>query len=106
MTLKVDLKNISLFKKLKDYLGILLWVFLGIILLLVIWVAFGEISKISRSKSDTDTIQKKIVRVNMEKYKALENKLNDNATFMPQEVPGAEAFTPIVEEKPVKPTAR
>jgi hypothetical protein len=43
----------------------------------------------------TDTFNiAKIVRVNLEGHKALEKKLNDNATFEPVPVPGADSFGP------------
>jgi thiol:disulfide interchange protein len=95
MKLSLGYNNLSLFKKLKDNFPILLWALIGLLALAVLWVIYQDLAKINQLNADAESIQKKIVRVDMEKYRKLEQQLNENASFVPEELPEIDAFKPI-----------
>ncbi len=99
MKLSFDIKNISILKKLFGNVGILLSVVLGLLILGVGWVIFGEVSKITQLKTDVATAQSKITRVNIDKHKEVEKWLDENAAFIPSPIIETDAFTPISEEE-------
>jgi hypothetical protein len=96
MTLPFNLnnrfKNISFESLLKTNLGLMLWVFLGIVVLAESFVIYQEISKVSQVQSDPNVAQSKIVRVNLDQHKKLEEKLRDNESFQPRTIPGGSSF--------------
>ncbi len=95
MKLSFDYKNFKPLKKILSNISILLWLFLGLVLLLVVWVVFSEVAKITQSQIDLSSAQSKIVRVNMDKYKEVSERLNENASFSPRVIPGTDAFLPL-----------
>ena len=107
MNWKIDFKN--LFKKgpqsaqtkknsffsadsLAKNLPLMLWVFLAIVALSVVWVIYGEIKKVTGLGADNNAAQAQTIRVNQEKYKQLEDKLDSDSHFIPQSVPEASVF--------------
>lgn len=91
MKLSVNIKFSSLVGIFKKNLSLVLLGFLVLIFLMAGFVVYGEIRKITESKGNPATAGQ-IVRVNLEGHKQLEKKLNDNMTYEPQSVDGAEAF--------------
>ena len=95
MKMSFDLKTFNPIQRILEKFHILLWAFLGIVFVAVAWVIFGEVAKITQSQTDLSSANNKIVRVNQEKYAELEKRLNDDASFSPQEIRGVEAFLPV-----------
>lgn len=95
MKLSFDFKKINIVKKLIDNLGLTLVFFLGLVFVAVAWVVFGEVAQITQIQTDLSSAQSKIVRVNMDKYKQVENLLIENAEFSPKTITGTDAFEPL-----------
>ncbi len=98
MKLAIDFKNLNPLKLILSKISIILWLFLGLVLLLVVWVVFSEVAKINQIQTDLSSAQNRIVRVNMDKYKEVEQRLNENASFSPKVIPGTDAFLPLTTE--------
>lgn len=92
MKLPIDLKGVSPLKIFKKNFSIVLWVFLGIILVLTGLVIFKEVRKVTQVQTNPEGALDRIVRVNLTQHQALEKLLGDNSSFEPQPVPGANAF--------------
>lgn len=89
----INLKGLdALLDKAKGKLSILLWVFLGIIVLFTGLVIFQEVRKVTLVQTDTSGILDRIVRVNLGQHQALEKRLGENTSFQPWPVAGADAF--------------
>ena len=95
MKISLDLKKFGIAKKIKKHFSLVLWAFLGVLTLTVGWVVYGEVAKIRQLRTDAETVQKKMVRVDMDKHKKFEEALNRNASFIPETLPEIDAFVPI-----------
>ena len=91
MKLSLNFKLGSLTDILKKNLSFVLLGFLIFIAILVGFVIYGELRKISDAKGNSANAAQ-IVRVNLDAHKQLEKKLNDNSTFEPKVVEGADSF--------------
>ncbi len=88
-----NLKSVgALLEKAKGKLSILLWLFLGVITILVGFMILQEMRKVSSVQTDTAGILDRIVRVNMGQHESLVQQLGENASFQPWPVSGADAF--------------
>lgn len=94
MKLNLNLKKLSSFKlsSIASNITLVLWIFLGLMILLVVWVILGEVRKVTGLSTDTSAAQSQVIRVNREKYNQLENRLNDSAHFSPEPTPKANSF--------------
>lgn len=90
-----DLKQISIKSLLKFFqkdIAVVLWIFLALTVVLVGWIVSKEIGHIRTVSSDLSGITGEIVRTNLSQYQQLEQKLDDNARFVPATVEGTSAF--------------
>lgn len=74
-------------------LSIILLGVLGIIFLLVGWVVFAEIKKVSLVTEDNSGITGQLVRVHTGQHQELVKKLEESAKFSPKMIPGNEIFS-------------
>ncbi|HEX3100073.1 MAG TPA: hypothetical protein VHQ41_03850 [Patescibacteria group bacterium] len=77
----------------KVKLSVVLWVVIGIVAVLSGLVIFKEVRKVTSVQTDNSAIFDRIVRVNLNQFKDLENKLGENSSFQPVIIPGANAFS-------------
>lgn len=89
----INLKGLgNLVNTVKGKFSILLWVFLGLIIIFTGLVIFQEVRKVTSVQIDTSGILDRIVRVNLQQHGELENRLGENTSFQPWPVAGADAF--------------
>jgi hypothetical protein len=67
----------------KQHISILLWVFLGIVVLLEVIVIKGAIGTVLSVRNTPPVVQTSIVRVNMPMYDSVEKLLENNLSFDP-----------------------
>lgn len=91
MKLAINLKFGSLADLFKKQLSFVLLGFIILIAIMSLFEMYGEIKKITEANKSSIS-QAQIVRVNLEGHQQLEKKLNDNSTFEPVPVAGADAF--------------
>ena len=95
ISFSLNLKTVAaLLDRVKSNFSLVLWVFLGIIIVLTGLVIYQEVRKVSSVQTDTAGILDRIVRVNMGQHESLEKKLGENSSFQPWPVAGADAFGP------------
>lgn len=99
MKLPGNIKLNSIADFAKKNLSVALLAFLVLVLITVYFIVYAEWRKISDSSGDSKN-PGQIVRVNLDSHKELEKKLNENVTFTPSTVNGADAFglPPSLEE--------
>ncbi len=91
MKLKINLNFHSILDYFKKNLSIVMLTFLILVLILVGFIIFDEIKKITQVNDNAES-SGQILRVNLEKHKQLEKTLNNNSTFSPELIDGAGAF--------------
>lgn len=91
MKLKINFNFHNILDYFKKNLSIVMLAFLVLVLILVGFIIFDEIKKITQVTGAPEN-SGQILRVNLEKHRKLEKTLNDNSTFSPEEVDGAGAF--------------
>jgi tellurite resistance protein TehA-like permease len=81
INVKFDFKNILqlLLKK----FSIVLWVFLGLILIAEAFIVNDSLSKVLTASDQSQFAGTQLIRVNFATYDAIENRLNENAKFLP-----------------------
>ncbi len=91
------MKNINLdlgfLKKFfKQHISILLWLFLGIVVLLEAFVVKGAVDMVRKVRNTPPNVQTPIVRVNISQYDNIENLLQENTAFEPSATTNDDPF--------------
>lgn len=81
LNIKLDYKQIIPFI-LKRF-SLVLWVFLGLVILAEAFVLKSQVAKISKAREQSQFSNSQLVRVNFKTYEAIEKRLSESAAFIP-----------------------
>lgn len=95
--MKLDLKAILPFI-LKRF-SLVLWVFLGLVIIAEAFVIKSSIAKINKAQDQSQFSNSQLVRVNFNFYEAIEKRLSENAVFMPSQPTSGDPFAVPVTSK-------